>query len=45
MYKYTGEQGQFLWAMVDYRDGASVEDDPVTVLDERNDNPATTACK
>ena len=43
MYKYTGKQGEFLWAMVDYRDGASVEDDPVTVLDERNDNPDTTA--
>ena len=42
MYKYMGVQGDFLWAMVEYRDGASVEDDPVTVLDERNDNPATT---
>ena len=41
MYKYMGEQGDFLWAMVEYRDGASVEDDPVTVLDERNDNPDT----
>ena len=38
MYKHTGEQGQFLWAMVEYRDGASIEDDPVTVLDERNDD-------
>ena len=27
--------------MADYRDGASVEDDPVTALDERNDNPGT----
>ena len=25
--------------MVEYRDGASVEDDPVTALDERNDDP------
>ena len=41
MYKYTGMQGEFLWAMVEYRDGASVEDDPVTVLDERNDDPDT----
>ena len=41
MYKYMGEQGDFLWAMVEYRDGASQEDDPVTVLDERNDDPDT----
>ena len=31
--------GQFLWAEVEYRDGESVEDDPVTALDERNDMP------
>ena len=31
--------GQFLWAEVAYRDGESVEDDPVTALDERNDAP------
>ena len=36
---YTGEVGQFLWAEVDYRDGWSVENDPVTALDERNDDP------
>ena len=40
----TGEHdnpmvGSFVWAMVDYRDGASVDDDPVTALDERNDDP------
>ena len=40
---HTGTVGEFLWVQVDYRDGASVEDDPVTVLDERNDNPDTTA--
>ena len=39
--EYTGKVGQFLWAMVDYRDGASVENNPVTALDERNDNPKT----
>ena len=33
--------GKFLWAMVEYRDGASVEDDPVTAHDERNDDPAS----
>ena len=33
--------GRFLWAIVSYRDGASVEDDPVTLLDERNDDLAT----
>ena len=27
---YTGDAGEFVWAMVDYRDGASVENDPVT---------------
>ena len=31
--------GKFLWAMVEYRDGASVEDGPVTAMDERNDDP------
>ena len=41
MSEYTGNVGQFLWAMVRYRDGASVVDDPVTALDERNDNPET----
>ena len=39
---YKGAVGEFLWVQVDYRDGASVEDDPVTILDERNDNPTTT---
>ena len=34
--------GRFVWAMVDYRDGASVDDDPVTALDERNDDLGTT---
>ena len=37
--EHTGMVGQFLWAEVHYRDGASVDDDPVTALDERNDNP------
>ena len=41
MSEYTGEVGQFLLAMVSYRDGASVENDYVTALDERNDNPGT----
>ena len=36
---HRGQVGQFLWAMVDYRDGASVMNDPVTALDERNDDP------
>ena len=35
----TGDVGEFLWAVVDYRDGFSEENDPVTSLDERNDNP------
>ena len=35
--------GRFVWAMVDYRDGASVDDDPVTALDERNDDPDSDA--
>ena len=43
VYKYTGEAGEFVWAKVSYRDGASVVDDPVTALDERNDNPGTDA--
>ena len=34
----TGQVGNFLWAMVDYRDGYSMENDPVTALDERNDD-------
>ena len=33
-----GAAGQFLWARVSYRDGASVKNDPVTALDERNDD-------
>ena len=37
----TVQVGNFLWAMVDYRDGYSMENDPVTALDERNDNPGT----
>ena len=41
MNMYTGMAGNFVWAMVDYRDGASVVDDPVTALDERNDNPGS----
>ena len=36
-----GQVGNFLWAMVDYRDGYSRENDPVTALDERNDDPGT----
>ena len=39
--EHTGKVGNFVWAMVDYRDGFSVEDDPITALDERNDNPVT----
>ncbi len=39
MYMHTGTVGQFLHARVSYRDGASVMDDPVTALDERNDYP------
>ena len=35
-----GTAGQFLWARVSYRDGASVKNDPVTALDERNDDPS-----
>ena len=39
---YTGAVGSFVWTMVDYRDGYSMEDDPVTALDERNDDPDST---
>ena len=42
MSEYTGNVGDFLWARVSYRDGSSVMDDPVTALDERNDDPAET---
>ncbi len=42
MSEYTGDVGEFLWAMVEYRDGASVVDDVVTVLDERNASSTTT---
>jgi hypothetical protein len=42
MAEYTGLVGEFLWARAHYRDGASVMDDPVTALDERNDNATTT---
>ena len=35
---FTGMAGNFVWAQVHYRDGASVVDDPVTALDERNDD-------
>ena len=38
---WMGEVGEFLWAMVEYRDGYSMVDDLYTALDERNDNPAT----
>ena len=31
--------GKFIWVMVKYRDGSSVVDDPVTALDERNNDP------
>ena len=41
MPEFTGSVGDFVWAMVDYRDGMSVMDDPVTALDERNDHPGT----
>ena len=41
--EHTGSVGSFVWAMVDYRDGASMDDGPVTVLDERNDDPGTGA--
>ena len=38
---FTGMAGNFVWAQVHYRDGASVVDDPVTALDERNDDLGT----
>ena len=38
---HYGRVGEFLWAMVDYRDGYSMENDPVTAVDERNDDPDT----
>ena len=41
MSAYTGRVGEFAWARAYYRDGASVENDPVSALDERNDNPVT----
>ena len=41
MSEYTGKVGDFLWAEVMYRDGASMENDYVTVLDERNNDPDT----
>ena len=37
--EHRGSVGSFVWAMVDYRDGASMDDDPVTALDERNNDP------
>ena len=40
--EYEAESGRFVWAMVEYRDGHNVENDPVTALDERNDDPDTT---
>ena len=39
--EYKPEAGRFVWAMVEYRDGHNVENDPVTALDERNDMPNT----
>ena len=39
--EHTGKVGNYVWAMVDYRDGYSMEDDPVTALDERNNDPMT----
>ena len=39
--EHLGSVGNFVWAMVDYRDGASVDDDPVTALDERNNDTET----
>ena len=38
---HQGNLGSFVWARVHYRDGASVDDDPVTALDERNNDPGT----
>ena len=42
MSEYTGSVGEFLWARVSYRDGASLVDDPVTALDDRNYDAAGT---
>ena len=42
MSEYTGSVGEFLWARVSYRDGASDVDDPVTALDDRNYDEAGT---
>ena len=36
-----GLVGKFIWVMVEYRDGSSIVNDPVTLLDERNDMPNT----
>ena len=41
---FTGMAGNFVWAQVHYRDGASVVDDPVTALDERNDDDGKSGC-
>ena len=43
--EHKGTVGSFVWAMVDYRDGYSMEDDPVTALDERNNAPGTPAAE
>ena len=40
---FRGTVGEYLWVNVEYRDGASVEDNPVTLIDERNDDPGTLA--
>ena len=34
--RWTGDVGDFLWAMVEYRDGHNDDDDPITATDERN---------
>ena len=39
MSQYMGQVGEFLWVRVMYRDAQSITDDPVTVPDERNDDP------
>ncbi len=41
MSQYMADEGKFVWAEVDYRDGASAVNHPVTALDERNDDPDT----
>ena len=41
--QYMADEGKFVWAMVEYRDGASTVNHPVTALDERNDDPDTAA--